>query len=362
MASDKELFEARREGRTYPQIANAHNLSRDSVRGRVSRYARLQDRIMTLENENRQLKARILDIYEPSARDINDLDKWAAFINTVRGQQDMLKIQFWPDLHIPDTNWQVVEMGYQIAQDFQPDVHLFAGDEFDFDTLSTHWGRAENRVRRDAFKEVRPGWNSIHDELDRLTPSAKRAMLGGNHTRGRVEAYVNEKAPEVADTLIEVFIDLVRSDNRVMWLGWQDDMWLSDLHIEHGTRTGEQSAKNALKDLGWASPRVGAHVHSPSWYVNYTYGKNQDLISASRQIVESMTLPCMCMIYPHYAYDKKKSRWINGLGTAHANLLGNDIHLQKIICHQRADGSMAAVFGAQTYIQEAVVVAKGQAA
>ncbi len=75
---------------------------------------------------------------------------------------------------------------------------------------------------------------------------------------------------------------MVRSNNRVMWLGWEDNMWLADLHIEHGTRTGENSAKTSLKDLGWSSPRVGAHVHSPSWYVNYTYGKNEDLISASR--------------------------------------------------------------------------------
>ncbi len=362
MASDRELFEAHQEGRKYRQIASERGLSTDSVRSRVSRYNRLQQQIIDLENENRELKARIVDLYEPSARDINDLDQWAAWIHSIRDRKRMLKIQFWPDLHLPDTNWQVVEMAYQIARDFDPDLHLFAGDEYDFDTLSTHWARAENRRRMDAFKEVRWPWDRIQDQLSLITPYAKRVMVGGNHTRGRVGAYVDEKAPELADTIIETFIDMVRSNNRVMWLGWEDNMWLADLHIEHGTRTGENSAKNSLKDLGWASPRVGAHVHSPSWYVNYTYGKNDDLISASRHIVESMTLPCMCMIHPHYAHDKKKSRWINGLGTAHANLNGQDIHLQKIICHQRADGSMATVFGSREYIQPAVAVSGRRAA
>jgi hypothetical protein len=347
--TDEQLAQQRQEGRSYDQIAQAHGLSKDSVRSRVSRYNRLQQQIIDLQEQVDHLKNQTIDLYEPSARDINDLDKWRMFINSARQSPNMLKVQFWPDLHIPDTNWQVVEIAYQIAQEFQPDLHLFLGDEYDFDTLSTHWPRAENRRRVDAFKEVARDWHSIQDRLSQITPHAKRAMIGGNHTRGRVEAYVNEKAPEVADTLIEVFIDLVRSNNRVMWLGWEDEMWLSDLHIEHGTRTGENSAKNSLKDLGWASPRVGAHVHSPSWYVNYTFSKNADLMSVSRHIVESMTLPCMCMVHPHYASNKKKSRWVNGLGTGHINLNGNDVHLQKIICHQRTDGSMITVFGGRVY-------------
>lgn len=363
MATDRELFEAKQEGRTYDQIVSAYGFkSVPGVRSRISRYARLQQQIVALESENAQLKARLTDIYEPSARDINDLDKWAGFVNTVRGRADMLKIQFWPDLHMPDTNWQAVELAFQIAREFQPDVHIFAGDEYDFDTLSVHWPRSENRRRVDAFKEVRWQWDRLVDQLTVVTPHSYRAMLGGNHTRGRVEAYVNEKAPEFADTLIETFIELVRSNNRVMWLGWEDDMWLSDLHIEHGTRTGESSAKNSLKDLGWSSPRVGAHVHAPSWYVNYIYSKNADLMSVTRHIVESMTLPCLCNIHPHYATDKKKSRWMNGVGTAHVNLQGNDVHLQKMIFHQRADGSMVTVYGSQEYRQERIAVVKGQAA
>jgi hypothetical protein len=179
-------------------------------------------------------------LYEPSARDVNDLDQWRSFIQVARERTAMLKIQFWPDLHLPDTNWQVVEMAYQIARDFDPDLHLFVGDEHDFDTLSTHWPRGEHRRRVDAFKEVRWQWDRIQDQLSLINPYARKAVLGGNHTRGRVEAYVNEKAPEVADTLIEAFIDLMRSRNRVMWLGWADDMWLSDLHVEHGTRTGQK--------------------------------------------------------------------------------------------------------------------------
>lgn len=65
MATDGELFNEHQEGRTYHQIAQAHGLSKDSVRSRVSRYAREQ--IVQLERENRELKAQL------AARDEEDL-------------------------------------------------------------------------------------------------------------------------------------------------------------------------------------------------------------------------------------------------------------------------------------------------
>ncbi len=59
MASDKALFENRQEGQTYRQIADRHGLSKDSVRSRVSRYARLHEQIIDLQTENANLRAQL---------------------------------------------------------------------------------------------------------------------------------------------------------------------------------------------------------------------------------------------------------------------------------------------------------------
>lgn len=57
--TDEQLHQARAEGRSYDEIAQAHGLSKDSVRSRVSRYARLQQQIIALRQENQQLREQL---------------------------------------------------------------------------------------------------------------------------------------------------------------------------------------------------------------------------------------------------------------------------------------------------------------
>ena len=349
MASDKELYETFHalhgtKAERYQVIARDLGLSVNSVRGRVSR-ARKAGSVPP--------KLLVDDLYYPSARDINDNGEWSDYLRSSKKRGKMLKILFWPDMHMPDTNWQAVRLALQLRRYIKPDVDFFLGDEFDFDTLSTHWARSENRKRVDAFLEVKAHWHFLHNQLDNDIRDNYRVMLGGNHTRGRIENYVNEKAPELADTIIEGFIDLARADSRVSWLGWTDETWINNYHIEHGTRTGENSAKNSLKDTGWSSPRTGAHVHAPSEAWNYGYVASDDVLTPSRYVVQSVTLPALCNIHPHYAGDKKKSRWMNGVGVAYVNLAGLDVHQHKIIFHTRANGDMAAAFGSDVFTQAA---------
>lgn len=345
MATDAQLLEARQSGYTYKQIAGYFQLSEDSVRSRVSRA-----RLGKAHGQAGNVIA-YEDLYYPSARDINDVDAWADYLRHAQRRGKMLKVFFWPDLHIPDTSWQSVNLARQIRRYVKPDVDFFLGDEFDFDTLSTHWKRSENRVRRDAFKEVRGHWNGLQDALE-SDCSTFRVMLGGNHTRGRIDNFADERAPEIADTIIESFIELARANKRVNWLGWTDETWIGSYHIEHGTRTGENSAKNSLKDIGWSTPRTGGHVHSPSEVWNYVYRESANLLQPNRFIVQSVTLPCLCNIHPHYAQDKKKSRWMNGVGVAYINMNGTDVHQHKIVFHARANGDLAAAFGSETFTEQ----------
>lgn len=353
----KRAYEDHHErGMTYAEIATANGWIRDGKprRGKVARLIAdfsAQKPILSVSSNV------MLDtpLYYPSARDISDNDEWADYLKFATRRAKMLKIMFWPDGHFNDHSKQSIALGRQLRRYIKPDVDFFLGDEFDFDTLSVHWPRGENRVRVDAFKEVKPHWYGLQDELDDDLKGGQRVMLGGNHTRGRVEAYANEKAPELADTIIEGFITLARADNRVKWLGWSDETWINNYHIEHGTRTGENSAKNSLKDTGWGSPRTGGHVHSPSEAWNYVYVPTKNVLMPRRVVIQSVTLPCLCNIYTHYAADKHKSRWINGVGVAYVNLNGLDVHQHKIIFHTLENGDMTAAYGSEMFIENSTV-------
>lgn len=339
MASDQQLLAEYIRHKDYKTVAAMFSLSVDGVRGRVGRAIRAQGKIIQDD-----------PLYYPSARDINDMPAWQDYLKFATRRGKMLRMMFFADPHFNDQCDKSITLARAIRRYVKPDVDFFLGDEFDFDTLSVRWKRSENRKRVDAFHEVRPNWYSFQDALDDDYKSEQRVMLGGNHTRGRVEAFVNENASALPDTIIEAFITLARAGNRINWLGWTDETWINHYHIEHGTRFGEMSAKNSLKDAGWSSPRTGGHVHAPSEAWNYTYGKGSNITEPKRYIVQSMTLPCLCNIIPAYAKDKKKSRWMNGIGIAYINLNGMDVHQHKVVFHTRDNGDMVAAYGSEEFV------------
>lgn len=357
MPSDAELLAAYREGKarglTRRQLADQLGLSPKSVNGRINRAARIEAEHLRTENEElRSLLAQMdADMYEPSAKDINDWQKWEDFINHKANTDGTLTILQWPDMHKPDEDMQVEELGLQMADVLQPDMHLWNGDLFDFDILSLKFPRSHNRRRRDAFREVRRPWMRLLDRLDDITPDSKKVVTGGNHCRIRVQTLANAN-PMNGDSLIEDFLDVVRQDGRVWWPGWFDELFIGPLHIQHGDRTGKNAAKLSITDVGGTMSNAASHTHFPSWYINTAYAKNDDnLLVPDRYYVESVITPCMCHIYPHYAQDKQKSKWVNGMTVIHINLRDRDVHFQNRIFHKRKDGSLAVSFGEHFLVQ-----------
>lgn len=150
MSKRERILELKRLGKSDREIMDAVGYrTLSGVRGVASRA-------------NRQTASVIVDdLYYPSARDINDNDEWAEYLKFATKRDRMLKFFFWPDMHIPDTNWQAVELARKIRKAVKPDVDFFLGDEHDLDTVSTHWARSENRKRVDAFHEIRYPWNAV---------------------------------------------------------------------------------------------------------------------------------------------------------------------------------------------------------
>lgn len=338
----------------YERIAATLGLTADSVRGRVSRARRATEQsartiqIPSITPPTPDVEAD--DLYWPSARDENDLDKWRAFVDSWRGRERMMRVLFLPDLHIPDHNAQAVKLALQVARAFAPDVVIWLGDEFDFDKLSLKFPRSSARKQGDVFKEVGRAWNDIIDRFEAVLPGVPMAMVAANHTKDRVEKLVNELVPMLDDTIIEAFIELARAKRRVWWLGWNDSHWLGSLLIEHGRRTGENAAKNALKDVHWSVSRVGGHVHYPSEIFHPIIRMTPKGIG--RVILQSVTLPCLCNLHPHYGSERNKTRWIPGVGTAHVNVNEVEAHIAIHVFRERENGDLVTTVGASALIQK----------
>lgn len=182
MASDKELFEAHRGGRAYRDIANERGLSTDSVRSRISRYSRLQDRIMTLETENRQLKAQL------AARDEDDvfghdLGKPWYF------EGDFIIVG---DVHVSTTKWNFAQLPLEIASRYlsNPRRLILAGDMLNADHFSDYpmiTPLPSFAVELKAARVFLDNYLKVFDEI---------YIFLGNHDRRVQKATNNAIAPE----------------------------------------------------------------------------------------------------------------------------------------------------------------------
>lgn len=342
MRADDKLLQLSQDGLSTRQIIDRTGYSPSAVRGMLSKARK---RAQEQWQEHAEVADLLSHLEEPSSKDIHDREQLHQWLNQRRQNDQLLSIQLWPDLHLRDTDPRCVDLGLQIAAHLKPELHLFNGDTFDFDQIAVFLGKY-NRPKGDVLKEVQPDWNKLHDRLDKITPAAKRLAIGGNHCLGRIEKWINEHAPMFGDTLIESFIELYRAKRRVWWGGWTDELWLGPMHIQHGERYGQNAAKKASEDVGGAMHQIGSHSHNFTTYTNISYQKNPaDLFNPFRQVIQSTITPCMCNIHPHYRYDKKKSKWVQGIGVYHADLNTLEVHHQTIIFREIADGRLRAVFG-----------------
>ncbi len=125
---DKMLYEERREGWTYRQIADRHGFSENSVRSRVSRYAREQ-----LESLPDTTPFPIVGKGGYSRHEI--VPKIV--------QMPILRcpLMVFGDVHVPTTEWTMLELMTRFAEKHLPKgerVGALIGDLFNFDVISQY--------------------------------------------------------------------------------------------------------------------------------------------------------------------------------------------------------------------------------
>lgn len=151
------------------------------------------------------------------------------------------RILAFGDLHAPFHSTPAWNLFLQVAKSFRPDTLISMGDFCDMYSVSRHQ-KNPNRARQ--LPEELKVANALLDQLDALKISRK-IFIGGNH-ESRLERYLEEKAPELFDTVqLKKLLHLKRR-------GWEevpykDHIRIGKVYFTHDVgNVGRQAGLKAL--------------------------------------------------------------------------------------------------------------------
>ncbi len=313
----------------------------------------LLERISFLEKENAQLKKASSGMYPPSSRDDTDWGIWDVEYKRLKKLDRMVVVHSINDMHIPDEDAQCIDMDLEINAEVQPDITILGGDMFDLDVLSLKYQRMFTRRRKDPFLEVEPRYNDIVSALQHNNPNGIILATGDNHGQARIEKFINEWMPIFGDRLTADYNALVRSQNRVLWLGWVQEVYMQNAIFEHGKKSGANPAMTNFKSHGESFTDVAGHAHRWQQVVSVKQLWLQEQRRMLYYPLISAVTGCSQHVPPHYITDTKAVNSTQGSAVSHVNLHGLDTHVQNILYQPRVDGSMVAVFGTRVFKQPA---------
>lgn len=287
-------------------------------------------------------------MYDPYPYYLDDTDKWELWQEHFSEDNDVATVMVLSDIHFPDESSAALEVAFKLMSIVQPDIIIFNGDIFDFDALST-FAKKRHRRSTDALKEVEMRWHHMIDRIKRICPNAVLVAYRGNHD-DRIERWNAMANNPFADSTEEMFVEMVRSNKRVWWLGRNQETHVGAWYIQHGKRSGKNSASLSLNDLGGATPHGQGHAHTIS---NVVKRVNDGRSLGDYRVVMSSTSGTLCNIPPHYIQDTKMSKWLNGLMIGHVWMDSRDVNIQNLVFHRRPDGTLWTVFGNEVVTSEA---------
>lgn len=343
--SDARLLAAFEAGASYTQLAQAHGLSRNGVRGRINRARRERKAVPAAPpapTVSVGLVLALLQHMQPPAADLpsDDSEAWAAALDKLKAMNRLARVLVLSDIHFPEHDPTALALAAELALWLDPDVIALNGDVMEFATLSDY--ALHYRAKRDdALKAVREPYSAFIRRLAGNCPHATLLHYEGNHD-DRMGRYL-AKHPELQDTLIDDYRALIRQGGRVLTLGDMQEVEIGDLLIQHGTRAGKNAASAALEDLGGAHSQIQGHTHMPAKVVKRVKH------GASYRVVQSVVCGCLCRLTPGYVRHRTRhTKWLQGVVIAHVDPAGGLVNMQDVLFHPTRNG-LAAVVGKKVF-------------
>lgn len=252
-----------------------------------------------------------------------------------------LKIAILPDIHFGDENPHAVELAYKIIEIFKPHITPTGNDELSYNRMTRHPTdpRHDNHARPDDLKEMIP-YHQMHVRaITSAVPGTLLPFIYGNHDFWWMRQAM-EDFPNGIETLEGAFVDGMRANGQVMYLGETDRIKIHNLMIQHISKGGVNPAKSNMAEYNYQESVIASHIHRRS--IHTVAGPNRNFIS--------VTTPCLCNLVPHYqGYIKKHTAWENGITLAEIDThnLDQAPEITNLIFHEGKNKKMYARFYGQ---------------
>jgi predicted phosphodiesterase/ElaB/YqjD/DUF883 family membrane-anchored ribosome-binding protein len=266
------------------------------------------------------------DLYEEYAS--HDNDKWLAWLGEKEKTEEYLNFLILNDLHIPDHSHNALSVIFELLAYLKPDAVIFGGDIADFDLIS-RWKTNHRRVRRDVLVEFANHWNPLIDKISRIVPDVPLIAIGGNH-EARFDALASDMS-DIGFSLENLFVDKMRSNNRVWWLGEKQETNICGNIVQHGKSTGKYAARKALEKLRVQTTQVSGHSHTPDTYM-VRESDRRDI--NNYRVVTSVITGTLSNIPASYQTDTDQSGWFHSVAHMTVHIPTEEASVSNIVFHQ----------------------------
>lgn len=160
------------------------------------------------------------------------------------------------DLHLPYYDANALDLWFEIASRFRPQIVVVGSDMLDLPTISRFKPDPDIHVD-DWHKSARKFYWPLMARLKRLLPEAVLVWIYGNHEHRALEAVKSDSSPAFG---VENWIKTVRAKGRVLHVGRTENVKIGKLVVAHGDKANKYAA--ASMGIQWPDKMVNfGHIH-----------------------------------------------------------------------------------------------------
>jgi len=329
----KQIEHLRDDEVQWRDIANRFEVNANSLRRAWSeRKHKPMGRVLTPKPAAWNERAIVIPSFE------DDMSKIESAIANLRMLGRPAIIKLGSDYHFGDHDVRAIALNIEVERTLQPDMSIDNGDVADLPTLS-NFALSRGVPLSSALMQIYAPYTQFVDARVEASPQTVRVSLSGNHD-DRVDRKANEMWM-LGDEIQQAWAALIRSNGRVLWGGWQQELDVFELNVRHGERTNMHAAKSTIdSDLAYGKSVIFGHTHRFGVWVR------TQLIGGRRRVVSSYNVGYSGRNPP--AYRARKSRgsdWV--WACAYATVWTDDwiVDLKPVLFYETKRGGMCCVVG-----------------
>ena len=238
---------------------------------------------------------------------------WVSWLSARIQDAPNMTVMHMCDVHEPFSDPQAVDLFMIVAEQAQPDVIVVGSDFADMYLSSAFDKNPEFAIYDDEVELFVDRFQKAMKRIKKVCPLTKLVFIWGNHER-RLFRYVQKNAGAYHNTITKTFINGIKCNGDVWYIGKVDHVRIGPLSVEHGVRHNDHVAKARLIDEGGQISIMMGHVHKRNFYE----------VTGADFSVNSVSSGCLCPTEPLYlptGQDTQSGRkWTQGTAVASFSL------------------------------------------